>query len=156
MLAFASSLLVVVCSACSASNPAATPEQQFLGTWSFASGDDNIVCPNGTTAQKLSGKITVEVASGGGLAVLDQAGCNFSYSLSGHQATLGANKSCSFAVPQLGQGATADVTYDSITLVTDDGESMSDVFGGKAHYTTPSGAEDCAFSGSATLSKVTS
>jgi hypothetical protein len=149
-------LLVTLLLGCSASNPAATPEQQFLGTWSFASGNDNIVCPNGTTAQKVSGKITVEAASAGGLVVLDDAGCNFNYSLSGHQATLGADKSCSFAVPQLGQGASANVTYDTITLVTDDGESMSDVFGGKAHYTTPSGGEDCAFSGSATLSKVTS
>src|SRR6266436_4701880 len=107
---------MILLAACS-STPA-TPEQQFLGTWSFASGDNEIVCPTGTTAQKLTGNITVEAASGGGLAVIDNAGCNFNYALSGHQATLGADKSCSFPVPQLGQGATAMVTYDTITLVT--------------------------------------
>src|SRR4051794_24414377 len=94
-----------------------TAAGQVFGTWSFASGSDNIVCPTGTTAQALSGTITVERADSG-LRVLDAAGCNFAYSLDGDEATLGAGKSCSFAVPQLGQGATANVTYDAITLST--------------------------------------
>ena len=144
--------MIVLLAACGSSEPSS--EQQFLGTWSFASGSDNIVCPGGTTAQALSGNITVQSQSGGGLVVMDAAGCNFAYTLSGEQASLGSDKSCSFAVPQLGQSATAAVTYDAITLATHDGKSMSDVFNGRVRYTTSAGTQDCAFSGSATLSKV--
>jgi len=145
--------MIVLLAACGSTEP--TAAEQFLGTWSFASGSDNIVCPSGTTSQALSGTITVQKKDAG-LLVLDAAGCNFTYALSSDQATLGSDKSCSFAVPQLGQGATADVTYDAITLSTHDGKSMTDVFSGQARYTTSAGSQDCAFSGSATLSKVSS
>jgi hypothetical protein len=145
-------LLFVV--GCGAAETPATPEQQFLGTWQFASGDNRVVCPTGTTSQKLTGNVTVQKQSGGGLVVVDAASCNFAYTLSGDVATLGSDKACSFAVPELGQGATADVTYDGITLTTHDGKSMTDVFNGQAHYTTSAGSQDCAFSGSATLSKL--
>jgi hypothetical protein len=141
-------LMLVACT----SQPESSSFELFAGTWSFTSGSDNVVCPSGTTAQALSGNVTI-ARQGDGLVVMDAAGCNFVYTLSGDRATLGANKSCSFAVPQLGQGATADVTYDDITLVTSDGAKMSDVFSGKARYTTPAGSQDCAFSGSAMLSK---
>jgi hypothetical protein len=145
--------LVLLLAACT-TTAAPTPTEQFLGTWQFASGNNNVVCPTGTTSQKLTGDITVQEQSGGGLVVLDAAGCNFGYTLTNQTATLGSDKACSFAVPELGQGATADVTYDTITLTTSDGKSMSDAFSGKAHYTTPAGSQDCAFSGSATLSKL--
>jgi hypothetical protein len=137
-------LLLLACG----SEPA--PAEPFLGTWSFASGTNNVVCPSGTTSQALQGNITVE-KSGNGLQVIDAAGCNFRYALAGAEATLGGDKSCSFAV---GQGVTADVTYDAITLSTRDGRSMSDVFNGKVRYTSAAGSEDCAFSGTATLTKL--
>src|SRR5207253_9352691 len=85
--------MIVLLAACGSSEPSS--EQQFLGTWSFASGSDSIVCPGGTTAQALSGNITVQSQSGGGLVVMDAAGCNFAYTLSGEQASLGSDKSCS-------------------------------------------------------------
>jgi hypothetical protein len=150
-------LLFALVAGCTAPNdPVVTAEQQFLGTWSFASGNNNVVCPNGTTAQKLTGNLTVKTAVGGGLVVLDGEGCNFTYAIDGKRATLGADKTCSFAVPQLGAGVTAEVTYDEITLSTDDGMTMNDLFSGNARYTASTGVLSCAFSGSATLSKVSS
>src|SRR5579859_4180731 len=125
---------ILFLAACS-SQPEPSGLQQFLGTWQFSSGSDNIVCPDGTTAQALSGNLTI-TQKDAGILVMDAAACNFSYAVSGDRATLGADKSCRFAVPQLGQGATADVTYDDITLVTSDGAAMSDLFSGKARYTT--------------------
>ena len=145
--------MIFLLAACGSTETPLTPEQQFLGAWTFSAGNNNVVCPTGTTAQKLTGNLIIQKVTGG-LQVLDDAQCNFTYTLSGEQATLGDDKSCSFAVPQLGQGATADVTYDAITLSTHDGQSMSDVFSGQAHYTTANGSQDCAFSGSATLTKV--
>jgi hypothetical protein len=145
-------LLVIGCT--SENQMVVTAEQQFLGTWSFQSGNNNVVCPNGTTAQKLTGNVTVKTAVSGGLVVLDAQGCNFTYSVEGMRATLGDDKTCSFAVPELGQGVTADVTYDEITLSTSDGKSMSDLFSGTVRYTASTGTLTCAFSGSATLSKV--
>src|SRR5947207_3716870 len=114
--------MIVLLAACTSPEAGPAAEQQFLGTWSFASGSDNIVCPTGTTAQALSGTVTIQKQDSG-LLVRDGAGCNFAYTVSGEQATLGADKSCSFPVPQLGQGATAEVTYDAITLSTQDGKS---------------------------------
>jgi hypothetical protein len=135
---------------------AADPVQHFLGTWSFSDGTNNVVCPTGTTAEKLTGNITIQRAtSGGGLVVIDAESCDFPYTLSGDAADT-TQQSCSFAVPQLGAGVTADVTYDRITLTTSDGKSMSDVFNGTVVYHASSGDLDCSFSGSATLSKISS
>lgn len=144
-------MFAVLLAGCGSDTPAATPQQHFLGTWSFASGTDNIVCPTGTTAQNLTGDLTVKTASGGGLVVLDAEGCNFTYTLNGEDALLGTGKTCSFALPM---STTADLTYDSITLSTHDGKSMSDVFSGTVRYTASTGTLDCAFSGTAMLSKV--
>ena len=131
----------------------ADPAQPYLGTWSFASGTDNVSCPNGTTAAKLSGNVTIKRATDGSLLVLDPEGCNFTYTLDGARAKT-SGKSCTFPVPELGQGVTAAVTYDSITLTTSDGNSMDDEFSGTAAYTSSSGTLDCVFSGTATLTKL--
>jgi hypothetical protein len=144
---------IILLAACTSQQPEQSGFELLLGTWSFSSGSENIVCPSGTTAQALSGNISI-VRKDAGVQVMDPAACNFTYDVSGDRATLGADKSCSFAVPQLGQGATAAVTYDDITLSSSDGATMSDVFSGKVRYTTAQGSEDCAFSGSAMLSKV--
>jgi hypothetical protein len=130
------------------------PAKPYLGTWSFASGADNVSCPNGTTAAQLSGNVSIKRATGGdGLVVLDPEGCNFDYALDGDRAAASA-QSCSFAVPELGQGVTAAVTYDSITLDTSDGKTMNDNFSGTVVYTSSAGSENCVFSGTATLMKV--
>ena len=142
--------LMILLAGCTAEN---TSQAQFAGTWSFAEGTDNVVCPNGTTAEKLTGNLTISQMDSQ-LLVLDEAGCNFTYSLDGSTAKLGDKKDCSFPVPQLGQGVTADVTYDTITLSTSDGVSMSDVFSGKVVYRASTGNLNCAFSGSASLTKV--
>ena len=146
-------LLFLLVAGCGA-NPEATPAQHYLGTWSFSSGTDNVSCPNGTTSDALKGNVTIQKSSDG-LLVLDEEGCNFSYTLDGGGATT-KNASCSFPVPELGQGVTADVTYDLITLQTSDGKSMTDSFNGKVTYAASSGNLDCIFSGSATLTKVQS
>jgi len=132
---------------------AADPAQRFTGTWSFASGSDNVSCPNGTTAAKLTGNVTVKRATDGSLLVLDPEGCNFTYALDGTSAKT-KGSSCSFPVPELGQGVTAAVTYDSITLATSDGKSMDDDFSGTVAYTSSAGTLDCVFSGTATLTKL--
>lgn len=132
----------------------ADPAQPFVGTWSFASGNDDVSCPNGTTSQRLSGSVTVKRGSDGGLVVLDAEGCNFSYTLAGDAATLSSAGTCQFPVPELGQGVTAAVDYDAITLTTGDGKTMSDSFAGKVAYSAASGTLDCVFSGSAMLNKV--
>src|SRR4051812_29284170 len=111
-------LLLIGCGGSSAP----TPLDHFLGTWSFNDGTDNVVCPNGNTAEKLTGQITVKTGTGDGtLVVIDAESCNFPYMLTGDSATTRA-QSCSFAVPQLGSGVTAGVTYDTITLTTVDGK----------------------------------
>ncbi|HEY2747456.1 MAG TPA: hypothetical protein VGL86_22690 [Polyangia bacterium] len=130
------------------------PATPYLGTWSFASGADNVSCPSGTSAAQLTGNVTIKRATGGGgLVVLDPEGCNFSYALDGDRAAASA-QSCSFPVPELGQGVTAAVTYDAITLDTSDGKSMNDTFSGTVIYTSSAGSENCVFSGTATLMKV--
>ena len=144
--------LFVLLAGCTSSNPDATLEQQYVGTWSFSSGTDNVSCPNGTTSDPLKGNFSIQ-KSAAGLVVLDDEGCNFGYVVDGSGATT-RNQSCSFPVPQLGQGVTADVTYDLITLTTGDGETMTDTFNGKVTYKTSAGDVDCIFSGSAQLSKV--
>jgi len=131
----------------------ADPAAPYTGTWSFASGTDNVSCPNGTTSTQLTGNVTIKRATGGGLVVLDPEGCNFTYDLDGAHASTRA-QSCSFPVPELGQGVTAAVTYDTITLDTDDGKTMTDTFSGTAVYTSSAGSLDCIFSGTATLDKV--
>jgi len=131
----------------------ADPAQRYMGTWSFASGTDNVSCPNGTTAAKLSGNVSIKRATDGSLLVLDPEGCNFSYTLEGERAEA-SGKSCSFPVPELGQGVTAAVQYDSIMLSTTDGKSMDDSFSGTVAYTSSSGTLDCIFSGTATLTKL--
>ena len=131
----------------------ADPTQRWTGTWSFASGTDNVSCPNGTTATKLSGNVTIKPATDGGLVVLDPEGCNFSYELDGDRAKT-SGRSCSFPVPELGQGVTAAVTYDAITLTMSDGKTMDDTFSGTVAYSSSSGTLDCIFSGSATLQKL--
>lgn len=131
----------------------ADPAQPYLGTWSFASGTDNVSCPNGTTAAKLSGNVTIKRATDGSLLVLDAEGCNFTYQLDGDRAKA-SGRSCSFPVPELGQGVTAAVTYDAITLATSDGKTMDDSFSGTVAYSSSSGTLDCVFSGSATLQKL--
>jgi hypothetical protein len=132
---------------------AADPAQRFTGTWSFASGNDNVSCPNGTTAAKLTGNVTVKRATDGSLLVLDPEGCNFTYALDGASAKANG-RSCSFPVPELGQGVTAAVTYDAITLTTSDGKTMDDTFSGTVIYTSSSGSINCVFSGDATLTKL--
>jgi hypothetical protein len=141
-------LFVLVLGGCSAD-----PAQPYLGTWSFASGTDNVSCPNGTTAAKLSGNVTIKRATDGSLLVLDAEGCNFNYQLDGDRAKA-SGRSCSFPVPELGQGVTAAVTYDAITLSTSDGKTMDDSFSGTVAYSSSSGTLDCVFSGSATLQKL--
>jgi hypothetical protein len=141
-------LLVAGCGA----NPEATPDQHYLGTWSFSSGTDDVSCPNGTTSEALKGNVTIQKSSDG-LVVVDPEGCNFSYSLDGSDATT-RNAACSFPVPELGQGVTAQVTYELITLTTSDGKTMTDSFNGKVTYAASTGNLDCIFSGSATLAKV--
>ncbi|HEX6837737.1 MAG TPA: hypothetical protein VF334_14255 [Polyangia bacterium] len=131
----------------------ADPAQPYLGTWSFASGTDNVSCPNGTSATKLSGNVTIKRATDGSLLVLDAEGCNFTYELDGSSAKA-SGRSCSFPVPELGQGVTAAVTYDAITLSTSDGKTMDDTFSGTVAYSSSSGTLDCVFSGSATLQKL--
>ena len=140
--------LLVVIAGCGAD-----PAQRFTGTWSFASGSDNVSCPNGTTAAKLTGNVTVKRATDGSLLVLDPEGCNFTYALDGASAKA-MGRSCSFPVPELGQGVTAAVTYDAITLTTSDGKTMDDNFSGTVVYTSSSGSVDCIFSGDATLTKL--
>jgi hypothetical protein len=132
---------------------AADPAQRYMGTWSFASGTDNVSCPNGTTAAKLSGNVSIKRATDGSLLVLDPEGCNFTYTLEGDRAKT-SGKSCSFPAPELGQGVTAAVTYDTITLATSDGKSMDDDFSGTVAYTSSAGTLDCVFSGTATLTKL--
>jgi hypothetical protein len=56
-----------VVAGCGGSDPA----QNFVGTWTFASGTDNVACPNGTTSTKLTGSLTVKRGTDGGLVVLD-------------------------------------------------------------------------------------
>src|SRR3954463_15237749 len=108
--------LFVLAAGCSA---APDPAERYMGTWSFASGTDNVSCPNGTTAAKLSGNVTIKRATDGSLLVLDPEGCNFTYTLEGERAKT-AGRSCSFPVPELGAGVTAAVVYDNITLTTAD------------------------------------
>jgi photosystem II stability/assembly factor-like uncharacterized protein len=141
-------LLALVAVGCS-SDPA-TP---YMGTWSFASGSDNVSCPNGTNSTALQGNVTIKHATDGGLLVLDPEGCNFTYEIGADRASASA-KSCSFAVPELGQGVTAAVTYDSISLATHDGKTMDDTFSGTVTYTSSAGALDCIFSGTASLNKI--
>ena len=141
-------LLLLVAGSC-----AADPAQRYLGTWTFASGADNVSCPNGTNAAKLSGNVTIKRATDGSLLVLDPEGCNFTYALDGDRAKTSA-RSCSFPVPELGAGVSAAVTYDTITLATSDGESMDDSFSGTVVYNASTGALDCVFSGTATLTKI--
>lgn len=131
----------------------ADPAQRFTGTWSFASGSDNVSCPNGTSAAKLTGNVTVKRATDGSLLVLDPEGCDFTYTLDGASAKA-SGRSCSFAVPELGQGVTAALTYDAITLSTSDGKTMDDTFSGTVVYTSSQGTLDCVFSGDATLDKI--
>jgi len=133
----------------------ADPAQRYTGTWSFLSGTDNVTCPNGTTSTKLTGNVTIKrsIDGAGGLVVLDAEGCNFAYALDGDRAKT-SGQHCSFPVPELGQGVTAAVSYDTITLVTSDGKSMDDTFSGTVAYTSSSGTLDCVFSGSATLTKL--
>ena len=143
----------IVCLALFFAGCGADPAQRFTGTWSFASGSDNVSCPNGTTAAKLTGNVTVKRATDGSLLVLDPEGCNFTYALDGGSAKA-TGRSCSFPVPELGQGVTAAVMYDAITLTTSDGKTMDDSFSGTVVYTSSSGSEDCIFSGDATLQKL--
>jgi hypothetical protein len=129
------------------------PAQPYLGTWSFQSGNDNVSCPTGNTATKLTGNVSIKHATDGGLVVLDPEGCNFNYAMDGDSAKA-SGRSCSFAVPELGQGVTAAVTYDAITLSTTDGRTMTDVFSGSVVYTASTGVLNCVFNGSATLGKI--
>jgi hypothetical protein len=139
-------LVVVGCSS--------DPAKPYLGTWSFASGADNVSCPSGTSAAQLTGNVTIKRASdGAGLVVLDPEGCNFDYALDGDRAAASA-QSCSFPVPELGQGVTAAVTYDTITLDTSDGKTMNDTFSGTVVYSSSAGNDNCIFSGTAMLNKV--
>lgn len=142
-------LLLCVAAGCGAADPA----DRYMGTWSFASGTDNVSCPNGTTAAKLTGNVTIKRATDGSLLVLDPEGCNFTYAMEGDRAKTSA-RSCSFPVPELGAGVTAAVTYDSITLATSDGKSMDDTFSGTVVYNASTGALDCVFSGTGTLTKL--
>ncbi|MGZ3440990.1 MAG: hypothetical protein ACXVDD_15810 [Polyangia bacterium] len=142
-------LLVTFAAGCGAADPA----ERYMGTWMFASGTDNVSCPNGTTAAKLTGNVTIKRATDGSLLVLDPEGCNFTYALEGERAKASA-RSCTFPVPELGAGVTAAVTYDTITLATSDGKSMDDSFSGTVTYNASTGALDCVFSGTAMLTKL--
>jgi hypothetical protein len=134
----------------------ADPVQPYVGTWSFTSGTDNVSCPNGQSSTALKGNVTIKPSTGDGdLVALDAEGCNFTYTMDGSAAKTAA-RTCSFPVPELGQGVTADVTYDAITLSTSDGKSMSDTFSGSVVYHAQAGALNCVFSGTATLTKIAS
>lgn len=133
----------------------ADPMQRFVGTWAFTSGTDDVSCPNGNSSEKLAGSITVDAQADGDLVVHDAAGCNFAYTVAGDTATVADRRSCSFPVPELGQGVTAAVDYDSLTLATSDGKTMTDSFAGKVAYTSSAGTLYCVFSGRATLDKQT-
>lgn len=141
--------VLAVLAGCSSSDPA----QPYMGTWSFASGTDNVSCPNGTTSTELTGNVTIKHATDGGLVVLDPEGCNFTYAFDGARASA-SMQSCSFPVPELGQGVTAAVRYDTITLDTSDGKTMNDSFSGTVTYRSSQGNLDCIFSGTATLNKL--
>jgi hypothetical protein len=132
---------------------AADPADRYMGTWTFASGTDNVSCPNGNSAAKLSGNVTIKRATDGSLLVLDPEGCNFTYALDGQSAKTNA-RSCTFPVPELGAGVTAAATYDTITLATSDGKSMDDTFSGSVVYNASTGMLNCVFSGTATLTKL--
>lgn len=147
-------LLLSVSLACFAGCSSPNPEHKFVGTWAFASGSDDVTCPNGTNSVKLKGNVIAKPASSGGLVVLDDQGCNFTYAVAGDQADLQGNRECKFAVPELGQGVTADVTYDSITLAVADGGTLRDTFTGKVSYLSSAGSLACIFSGSGTLTRV--
>jgi hypothetical protein len=85
--------------------------------------------------------------------VLDDEGCNFTYTLSGSAATA-QNKSCDRPAPELGASVTAATTFNFITLITTTGKSMTDTFGGTVAFKSSAGRLDCTFSGSAKLAKV--
>src|SRR3954453_16788054 len=112
-------LLTLIVAGCGAADPA----DRYLGTWSFASGTDNVSCPNGTTAAKLTGNVTVKRATDGSLLVLDPEGCSLTYALDGASAKRDG-RSRSLPVPELVQGVPAPVTYDTITLISSDGKTM--------------------------------
>src|SRR6202011_1729022 len=125
----------------------------YVGTWSFLSGTDNVSCPTGNTAQPLNGNITIKKGVDGKLVVLDADGCNFSYTLAGTAATT-SNAMCTRPAPEVGAGVTAATTFSQITLNTADAKSMTDTFAGTVAFTSAAGTLNCTFSGSATLNKV--
>ena len=132
----------------------ADPAQPYIGHLVVRLGHRQRQLPQRHHGRRqLHGNVTIKTASDGGLLVLDPEGCNFTYALDGSRASASA-QTCSFAVPELGAGVTAAVTYDTITLATNDGKTMDDTFSGTVVYTSSAGALDCVFSGTATLTKV--
>ncbi len=132
---------------------AADPAADYVGTWSFASGTDNVSCPTGNTAVALTGNVTIKKGVDGKLVVLDADGCNFTYTLMGTAATT-SNAMCTRPAPEVGAGVTAATDFSQITLNTADGKSMSDTFAGTVAFTSAAGTLDCTFSGSGALNKI--
>jgi hypothetical protein len=129
------------------------PATDYLGTWTFASGTDNVTCPTGTTAQALTGNITIKKGTASDLVVLDAEACNFAYTLTGTAATT-ANAMCTRPAPEVGTGVTAATTFSNITLNTADAKTMTDTFAGTVAFTSSAGTLNCTFSGSAMLNKI--
>ena len=129
------------------------PARPYTGTWSFASGSDNVSCPNGTTATALQGNVTIKPASNGGLLVLDPEGCNFTYGFDGSRASASA-QNVLVRRPRARRRRHRRRHLRHHQLATDDGKTMDDTFSGTVVYTSSAGALDCIFSGTATLTKV--
>ena len=112
----------------------ANPAQRFTGTWSFASGSDNVSCPNGTTATKLTGNVTIKHATDGACSCsIPRAATSPTRSTATQRHGRTAARAASLS-PSSAQGVTAAVTYDAITLATSDGKDMDDSFSGTVVY----------------------
>jgi hypothetical protein len=142
------SVCLVMC-ACGA----AADRDKFLGAWTFKPTDYAVTCPTGVSMVRLSGTLNVKADTGAsGITVLDGKSCNFAYDVKGNAASA-SKRTCSWPEPSLGQGVTANATYDTITLLTADGASMTDTFVGTVAFTSSAGTLDCTFNGTATLER---
>jgi hypothetical protein len=137
---------------CACGQPIADRDK-FLGAWTFKPSDYSVVCPTGVSAVRLTGTLNVKAdASATGITVLDGKSCNFSYDVKGNAASA-TKRPCSWPEPSLGQGVTANATYDTITLLTADGASMTDTFTGTVDFTSSAGTLNCTFNGTALLER---
>jgi hypothetical protein len=133
-----------------------TPFADFIGTWQFQSGTNNVACPPpvGASMPALVGNLTLEPAIGADLVSLDNAGCDSQFTVSGTTATAKTGVACERPDPNVGAGVMASSTFTSLTLVTTDGKTMTDTFAGNITFTNTMGSIACTFSGSGSLTKV--